>query len=263
MTRDESYLLDNQQAEAGERFTALSALFDPSTFRHLTAVGLGPGWRVWEVGAGGPTVPAWLAARVRPAGRVLATDIDTTWLDGVGGCEVRRHDVSTEPPPDGPFDLVHARLLLVHLPRRSQALAAMAAALRPGGWLVVQEADPELQPLVCPDESGPEQRLANHLKTGFRTLLAQPGVDLAFGRTLPRRLRAAGLTDVAADAFFPMTGPACNELERATVQQIRDRLVAAGLATTAEVDQHLAHVAAGRLDLATSPMVTAWGRRPD
>jgi hypothetical protein len=109
---------------------------------------------------------------------------------------------------------VHARLLLVHVPQRDRALAAMTSVLRPGGWLVAEEADPALQPLVCPDETGPAQQLANRLKVGFRQLLAQRGVDLAYGRTLPRRLRAAGLVDVAADAYFPITGAACTELER-------------------------------------------------
>jgi SAM-dependent methyltransferase len=259
---EQGYLLDNQQAEAGQRFDALSELFDPSTRRHLEAAGLAPGGRVWEVGAGGPVLASWLAGQVGPQGRVLATDIDTDRLDGAAGYEVLRHDVGVDPPPPGPFDLVHARLVLVHVPQRDRALAAMVSVLRPGGWLVVEEADPALQPLVCLEERGPAEQRANRLKTGFRRLLADRGVDLAYGRTLPRRLRAAGLVDVGADAYFPITGPACRELERATVEQIRDRLVAAGIATSGEIDEHLADVAAGTLDLATSPMITVWGRSP-
>ena len=138
----------------------------------------------------------------------------------------------------------------------------MVAAVRPGGWLLLEEADPALQPLVCPDESGSKQRLANKLKHGFRTLLAEHGVDLAYGRTLPRRLRGAGLLHVKSAAYFPMGGPACTELERATVEQVRDRLVAAALATEAEIEQHLATVATGELDLATSPMISAWAQKP-
>jgi SAM-dependent methyltransferase len=193
---------------------------------------------------------------------VLATDIDTRWLSGLPGVEVRQHDVGRDPAPDELFDLVHARLLLVHVPDRDPALARMAAAVKPGGWLLVEEADPALQPLACLEDDGPDEQRANRLKSGFRRLLAERGVDLAYGRTLPRRLRALGLVDVAADAFFPITGPACNELERATVEQLRERLTTAGLATDAEVDAHLAAVAAGRLDLATSPLISAWGRRP-
>src|SRR6185312_9531045 len=50
----EGYLLDNRQAEAGDRFTAISALFDDWTFRQVERLGIAPGWRCWEVGAGGP-----------------------------------------------------------------------------------------------------------------------------------------------------------------------------------------------------------------
>ncbi|NDZ80335.1 methyltransferase domain-containing protein [Streptomyces sp. SID10853] len=275
---DHGYLLDNRQSEAGVRFDALAELFDPVTFRHVDGLGITDGMRCWEIGAGGPSVPRGLAARVGPAGSVLATDIDTSWTEaalGTGGMsgtgsgasaggtiEVLRHDVAADPPPPGGFDLVHARLVLVHVTDRAEALRRMVRALRPGGWLLVEDADPGLQPLLCPDESGPEQRLANRLRTGFRELMAARGADLAYGRTLPRLLREAGLDDVRADAYFPITSPACTTLEAATVRQIRARLVAAGLATDQEIDQHLANVATGRLDLATSPMISAWGRRP-
>ena len=89
----------------------------------------------------------------------------------------------------GTFDLVHARLVLVHVPDRAPALATMAAALRPGGWLLVEDADTELQPLVCLDESGPAQRRANRLRRRL------PGAD-----DTPRRrsaLRPYAAEDVA------------------------------------------------------------------
>jgi SAM-dependent methyltransferase len=262
---EDGYLLDNRQVAAGARFAALAALFDASTFRHLRDLGLGPGRRVWEVGAGGPTAPEWLAGQVAPDGQVLATDLDTRWIAGRSpspNLRILRHDVGRDAPPDGPFDLVHARLLLVHVRERARALAVMASVLRPGGWLVLEEADPALQPLACLEDAGPAQQLANRLKGGFRQLMAERGVDLAYGRTLPRRLREAGLTEVGADAYFPIGGPACADLERATVELIRDRLLSAGLATAAEIEQHLANLSAGVLDVATSPMITAWGRKP-
>jgi SAM-dependent methyltransferase len=260
----ESYLLSNDAPEAMDRFTAFAHLFDPSTFRHLDAAGLEAGWRCWEVGAGGTSVVARLAALVGPSGYVLATDINVAWAADVvaANVEVLEHDVAADPPPAGPFDLVHARLVLVHVPQRDGALANMVAALRPGGMLVLEDADPALQPLSCLEETGPAQVLANRVRRGFRTLLADRGVDLAYGRSLPRRLREAGLTDVAADAAFPVSDPACNHLELATVALIRDELVQHGIVTEAEIDRHLVAVAAGLLDLTQPPMITAWGRKP-
>lgn len=259
----QGYLLDNQQTEAGERFVALAELFDPVTFRRLRALGIADGWSCWEVGAGGASVPAWLAEQVGEKGRVLATDLDTSWMPQAGApYEVVRHDVGADEAPDGPFDLVHARLVLMHVPQREAALRAMVRALRPGGWLLVEDADPGLQPLTCPDEYGPEQELANRIQRGFRTLLAERGAQLAFGRTLPRLLRTAGLADVEADAYFPITSPIVSTLEAATIRQIREQLIAGGLATAEEIEEHLANIAAGHLDTATAPMVSAWGRKP-
>lgn len=264
MTRTDEYLLDNQQAEAGARFEAFATLFDPITFRHLQDFGIGSGWRCWEVGAGGTSVISWLAKKVGPTGKVLATDIDTSLMASAARppVEVRVHDVGTDELPGEGFDLVHARLVLVHVRERERALRSMVKALRPGGRILIEDADPALQPLLCPEEHGPEQQLANRLRQGFRALLSERGADLAYGRRLPRLLREAGLRGVQADAYFPVASPACAALESATILQIRDQLVSSGLATDQEIEQHLANVASGTMDLATAPMISAWGRKP-
>jgi len=256
------YLLANTAAEAGERFAALSATFDPITFGHLDARGIGPGWTCWEVGAGGPSVPGWMAGRVGPTGRVVATDIDTSWLtDLPSNVDVRLHDVAADDPPGAGFDLVHARLVLVHVPDRARALANMVASLRPGGWLVLEDFDPLLGPDACLEPSTEDHHRANRIRQGFLQLLDGRGVDLRYGRSLPRVLRDAGLDDVVAHAAFPVADPATRRLEVANVRQVADALVGAGLATATEIEQHLAAVTAGRIDLATPPLVTAWGQR--
>src|SRR5580704_3963207 len=261
-------------------FANLGDLFNPSTFRRIDALGIRPGWRCWEVGAGGPTVPAWLARRVVPGGYVLATDIDVAALQEATdvaalpeatdvaalpeatdvaalpeatdvaalpeaaepGFEVLQHDVAAERAPAAGFDLVHARLVVMHLADRGAALAAMTGALRPGGWLLLEDADLSLQPLACPDETGPAEQLANKIR---RVSVGLRGDNLAFGRTLPRLLRGAGLTGIGADAFLPIAGPASARLEQTMIERQRDRLLAAGLLTAAEIDRHLADVAAG------------------
>jgi SAM-dependent methyltransferase len=262
-TSANQYLLDNAEQQAGSRFGALSALFDPVTRRHVAALGIREGWRCWEVGAGGPSVPGWMHDQVGPAGFVLGTDIDPGWLGDPARprIEVRRHDVARDEPPEGGFDLIHARLVLVHVPERDEALRRMAAALRPGGHLLLEDFDIDLQPLACPHATGPERELANRIRAGFLNLLVQRGVDRSYGRKLPDALRGAGLEDVAADAYFPVAHPAAAALDAANVQQVREGLVAQGHATAQEIERHLAALAGG-LDICVPPLVSAWGRRP-
>ncbi|MFF0202866.1 methyltransferase domain-containing protein [Streptomyces sp. NPDC005017] len=258
--RDE---LARRRAEVAEWRAAFAALFDPVTFRHFEGFGVGPGWRCWESGASGPSVVSWLAKKVGPTGKVMATATDLSWSDSPARppVELRVHDVAAQEPPGERFDLIHARLVLGRVPDRERALRSMVEALRPGGRLLVEDTDATLQPLLCPDESGPEQQLANRLRQGVRSLLAHHGVDLAHGRTLPRLLREAGLRQVEADASFPVTSPACAALESATIRQVRGRLVALNLATDADIDRHLSHISTGEMDLAAPTLISAWGRK--
>jgi SAM-dependent methyltransferase len=261
---DSSYLLDNRKQEAAERLVLLSALFDPVSLRQFDACGMRYDWRCWEVGAGGPTLVRKIAERVGDTGRVLATDIDASWAKEAAShnIEVRIHDVAQDPPPDGGFDLVHARLVLVHLPERERAFRNMLSVLKPGGWLVLEDADPALQPLSCIDAYGPEQELANRIRQGFRALLSSRGADIAFGRRLPRMFRNAGMADVSAEAYFPVAMPECIPLEIATIRMIRNDLLNNGIASEHEIEQHLENVQAGVLDIAQPPMISVRGKKP-
>ena len=152
-----TYVFDNAGAQAGARFSAVGALFDPGTIRHLTELGVAEGWHCLEVGAGGGSIATWLCDRVGAAGHVVATDIDPRFLDDADrpNLEVRRHDIASEPLEEGAFDLVHARLVLVHLPERETALRRIVRALKPGGWLLIEEFDSlsmRPDPAIDPDE---------------------------------------------------------------------------------------------------------------
>jgi SAM-dependent methyltransferase len=86
---------------------------------------------------------AWLADRVTGAGSVLATDIDVGGLSGLhqANLTVARHDLEREETPSGGFDLIHARLVLEHLREPAAVVDKLAAALRAGGWLLLEDAD--------------------------------------------------------------------------------------------------------------------------
>jgi SAM-dependent methyltransferase len=241
----------------------LRSLFDPVTRRHLDALGVDEGWHCWEIGAGGPGTPAWLAQRVGATGRVLATGLDLAWATGRERFEVRHHDVGRDEPPGGAFDLVHARLLLARVADRHAALAHMVHALRPGGWLVIEELDIDFQPSATPDASNTEQYLSNRIRAGLLAVLGRHGVDLELGRKVPRLLRQAGLVDVVADGYFPLASPEAAALEVAGIEHARDALVALRAASDDELDMHVEAARAGSIDVSTPPLISVWGRRPE
>jgi SAM-dependent methyltransferase len=249
---------------AGGHFGVLAGLFNDRTFRHIRSLGIGEGWRCWEAGAGSPGVPRWLSEQVGPSGYVLASDVDTAVLDEAldPRYEVRRHDLTIDPPPAaGEFDLVHARLVLEHLADPAVALSTLVGALRPGGWLLVESSDPKLQPLACPDEVGPRQVLANKLRNGFWDIFAQRS-DPGLGRTLPRLLRESGLADVSAEAAFSLGGVQNRDLQRGLTMLVGPHLLATGRVAEDEIQEHLADLDSTDLDIATFPVVSAWGRKP-
>jgi ubiquinone/menaquinone biosynthesis C-methylase UbiE len=205
----------------------LEELQDPDTIRRLEGVGVAPGWRALEVGAGRGSIASWLADRVTEAGRVLATDIDTTLLEELGDdrIEVVRHDVLADDLPSESFDLVHCRALLVHLSDPERALERMAGWLKPGGVLVAEEPWTDVARLA------PDPVVAKAAEALGQTL------DGAFARRLPRVLRRIGLERIAADAELRFFDGGTDEAAffRRVLEGASAKLVAAGALDAAAV----------------------------
>lgn len=196
--------LANAQTDEERRLAAAEELFDTTTFRHLDALGLKPGMRCLEVGAGTGSVGRFLADRVGD-GTVVITDIDTTQLRGCDepSIEVREHDIRSDPLEEGHYDVVHARLLLEHLPERLAVLDKLVASLRPGGWLLIEDVDMSNMAYLAaehllfePSETGPS---CQAITVASVEAGAAFGLDYTFGRDLPRHLRQAGLDEVDAE----------------------------------------------------------------
>jgi len=256
------YLLDNAGREAPARFGALSAMFDTGTIRHLEERGVARGWQCWEVGGGGGSIATWLARRVGLAGRVLATDIDPRFLETlkVPNLEVRRHDIVSDPLPEETFDLIHARLVLVHLPQWQKVLQRLISVLKPGGWLLDEEFDSESVPPE-PSASPGEVFLKTH--EAMAQLMRDRGFDRYYGRLLFGRFRALGLTEVGAEArmFMMQSGSAGAALLRANYEQLRGALVDSGYVTEREFQDDLSRLDNSSFMMPSSMMWAVWGRR--
>jgi 2-polyprenyl-3-methyl-5-hydroxy-6-metoxy-1,4-benzoquinol methylase len=136
-------VLEIARQQARQRHNTLEAHLDPGTIRIMETLGISEGWRCLEVGAGGGSIASWLCGRVGPTGRVVATDIDTQFLESIKmpNLEVRQHDIATEDPPGEGYDLVHARWVLAYLRDRPAMLRRLLGAVKQGGWLMVEEPD--------------------------------------------------------------------------------------------------------------------------
>jgi SAM-dependent methyltransferase len=254
------YLLPNTRPEAGTRLALLSAIFDPASEAALARTGVGPGWRCWEVGAGEGSLARWLIARVGTHGSVVATDLDPSLTDSCPGLNVHRHDVVVDAPPGDHFDLVHTRLLLCHLAEREAVVDRLIGALKPGGWLVVEDFDGVSMP---PDNQYglQETPLATH--AALQALFRSRGVEARTGRWLSAMMRVRGMTDIHAEGrmFMALERTIYARLHQLTVEQVKRDLLTAGLLTEGEYTA--AMIALDRNFLAPTPILwSVVARRP-
>jgi len=259
-----SYSFDNDDPEVVGRFRFLAGMLDEGTIQRLSGLGDLTGSRCLEVGAGGGSIARWMADQVGPAGRVLATDLNPRHIAAYPGYMVLAHDLVRDPLPEGPWDVIHARLVLMHIPERREILRRLASALAPGGALVVEDFHSALTNLVlaAPDpESGA-------LFTAFQSTMVEQvlranGTDPSWATQIHAAMLDAGLVDVdtlISARSWPGGTPGAL-LNGANIQQIRGELVAKGF-TDAQLDSLHRLIADPRLVLRGNLLYSTVGRRP-
>ena len=175
----------------------------------LERLGLGPGWRCADVGAGGGDVSVALAELVGRDGRVYAVDSDPRARDEVARAAAAAAQAQvialTQAGEDlslpEEVDLAFCRFLLLHVIDPAVVVRTMAGAVRAGGWVVAQE------PITS----------AGRIDGAPLSMPGAPHPDV--GALLPALVRAAGLEVVDAWAEAPAgvgPGPVARYLEELT-----------------------------------------------
>jgi SAM-dependent methyltransferase len=260
---DSEYLLTNARDETVARFDALEEAFDFVTTGHLGRIGVAPGWRCLELGAGAGSIATWMATQVGTAGRVVATDLDVSRVraPSLGQLEVRRLDLVTDALPAGPWDLIHERLVLQHVPARWEVLDRMVAALAPGGWILLEDFD--TAEVRTTDRDGPHHELIARVAIAFNALLAQRGGVSSFAANARRELMNRRLVDVGSSGHVSIAsgGSGFARAVTANTLQVRDELEASGF-TPGELDHFLTVLDDPETIVGSPVLISTWGRRP-
>lgn len=202
--------------------------------------GLRPGMRVLDLGSGAGDVALLAASLVEPGGSVLSIDRAPEAVArasaraaqlNIGNVQCVQADVN-DFEPEGAFDAVIGRLILMYLPDPAAVLRRLRAYIRPGGIVAFQEYDMH---------AATSEPLLPVLDQGLRWIIGAfegAGLPTRMGLRLHALFHAAGLTTpqislasrVEAGADSP--GPA---FFAETVRNLLPLIERMGLATRDEI----------------------------
>jgi SAM-dependent methyltransferase len=224
-----------------KRLRLLHDVYGSGTETLLRRAGLRDGLRVVEVGCGSGNIACWAAEQVAPGGSVVAIDVSAEQIEqarrqaanrNLRNIEFHVADAYAPRLPEGVFDLAYCRLVLMHLTRPADALAAMRALVRPGGVVACEEMD--LGCWLCdPPAEAMTRFFALNTALGERR-----GENFSLGVSLHRLFRDAGFAcpEVGANFALALQGER-KRLLGMTFAEFAPELVREGLASQVEVDQ--------------------------
>jgi SAM-dependent methyltransferase len=226
------YAFNNDEPTASTLLDALGEMLDEFTTKRLLAAGVRSGARCLEVGAGRGTIANWLGDQVGDSGSVLATDIKPQHVRPHPNVKVIQHNIVTEELPEGPFDVIHARAVLQHLPEREAVLAKLVDALAPGGAVVIEELETGWSRGVVATPDPRAHDVFAAYETAMIDVLRATGNDPTWCRRMHGTMRDIGLSPVDTEAWQRAWdgGTGVCLLAHFGSKQLNDKLVAAGMA---------------------------------
>ena len=256
-------------AEGKRRLDLLAKAMAPTTQALLAEVGVPAGSCCADLGCGAGHVSRYLAQLVGPTGLVLGLDFDAVKVAIAQAesdpaiypnLEFRVANVAEWVEPDT-WDLVYGRFILSHLSDRRSAVGRSAASVSPGGTVVFEDID--FVGAFC----HPPHAAFNRYCDWYSTVITRRGGDAMLGPKLQDLCLDAGLQQVQLRMAQPVhTGNAPEKaLSLSTLVNIRDAVLAEGLATAAELEEAVTQLDAFTADprsiIGYPRIFQVWGRR--
>jgi ubiquinone/menaquinone biosynthesis C-methylase UbiE len=208
MSPDKAYDLGHDKAEL-ERLDLQGRMLGPASRTLLLAAGLRPGMRVLDLGSGGGDLAFVAAELVGPGGEVVGVERAP---DAVAHGNARAHERGLsnirvvqgdihDPAPDGPYDALIGRLVLLYAPDPAAVLKAQFGVLRRGAVVAPIECD------AYTSGSVPATPLVTQASSWSTGAFEQAGIPPALGPQLWSVLVQAGLRPLGMLAVQPHFGP--------------------------------------------------------
>ena len=229
---------EHQKDDELLRLRMIEEALDPITIGYLERSGIGAGWRCLELGAGAGSIMKWMGEVVGTSGTVVGVDKNASRLRDLSDppFQVLEGDF-LEIPLDEAFDLAHCRYVLIHNPASDEILRKLRDALKPGGWLIVEEPDFTSAKLLNPKGDCARQRVNNSICRMFEQMGLDPGYALA----LPERLAAQGLQIVEVDSRIHLArgGTVMARMMGASTRALAEKYIATGEADEEDIEEYI------------------------
>ncbi len=224
--------------EGYERLLVLARKSWPGTHALFQRAGLRAGMRCLDLGCGGGAVTLEMAKLVAPGGTVIGVDMDGVKLElarraaaerGLGNVEFRQMNVYDWDEP-GAYDAVYSRFLLQHLSRPIDLLRSMWSGVRPGGLLIVEDAD--FGGWCC----DPPNDAFDFFVRSYIEVARQSGGDATAGRKLHRYFLEAGIPGPRLSVIQPVAHEGeAKTLPWLTLEYSSEAIISAGIAPATDV----------------------------
>lgn len=232
---------DNRAIErepgARRRLELLAQIHAEHTAALLDRVGIPEGSSCLDLGCGTGHVSRALARRSGKDGSVHAFDRDEGALElargeptGPGAAPIEFRVGGASTLQSGRYDILYARFALSGLKDPARAIAALAAAARPGAHVVIEETD--FSASFCHPPSRAFRRFIELHGEATR----QRGGNADLGPSIPTLLKRAGLEEIEVEIRQPcgLAGPV-KALAPLTLEQISETAIRERLATPEEL----------------------------
>lgn len=250
----------NQHAEL-DRLNHITMAFDPITKEHITNLNLPLNSRCLDIGSGTGSIASWLSVGSRQKNfEVLALDRDGQFLPKQTSADknltILKSDICTTPLL-GEFDLIHARLVLMHLRDRSEVLEKLVSWLKPGGWIILSE-------LIDTHTTDPlPSAYSKTMKTMWEVLHKTIGTDCHWGNRLSDDLKTLNLKELGSSLHYPTlsNGSPMPAFWRLTWMEMKHHLLTTGGLNIDTYTQAMDTLNAGEVTDLPPGLITCWGQR--